>query len=101
MNDQLRVLRAPAVEEATGMRHTAIDEMVAAGEFPPPAGVRDGGRAKIWFENEIRAWQAWRRAVRDGVAKPKSAWRDYLDGDAMRPTVPPAAEWHAQERKND
>jgi predicted DNA-binding transcriptional regulator AlpA len=81
MNRLTHVLRAGALEAATGLKRTQVEEMIAEDSFPPPAHARDDGRAKIWFEHEVAAWQAWRKARRDGVAAAGSSWRDYLDND--------------------
>jgi hypothetical protein len=52
--------------------------MVLKGEYPKPFKLTPGGRAKAWLASEIAAYQAWRKAVRDGTAAKKSSWKDYL-----------------------
>ena len=63
-----RMLRLPAVEAITGVRRTAIAEMIERGEFPRPVFLSDGGRAKAWLESELREWQARRIAAREAEA---------------------------------
>jgi hypothetical protein len=60
------------------------------GHYPRPFKLTPGGRHKAWLASEIAAYQAWRRAVRDGTATKKSTWRDYL--------IEPAASNNAKER---
>jgi predicted DNA-binding transcriptional regulator AlpA len=56
-----RVVRRKDLPKYIGKRHTEIDLMIRNGEFPPGVLVSDGGRARIWFEDEIVAWQDARR----------------------------------------
>jgi prophage regulatory protein len=62
-----RFYRLAAVETITGVRRTKINEMIAAGAFPRPVPLSDGGRAIAWLESELIAWQCAR------IAKRKSA----------------------------
>jgi prophage regulatory protein len=68
-----RMLRLPDVEAVTGVKRTAIAEMIERGEFPRPVFLSDGGRAKAWLESELREWQARRVAARESAkANPQS-----------------------------
>jgi hypothetical protein len=78
MNTARKVWREHDLKALDGMAHSRRDEMIRAGEYPPPAKVFEGGRANIWFDDEIAAFQAWRRDRRDGKAKKGSSWRNYL-----------------------
>lgn len=69
-----RAYRKRQLPSVTGVGLTTLDGMIAGGEFPAGTPVTDDGRAKIWFEDQIAAWQESRRAKGDGV-----------------PTVPPSA----------
>jgi hypothetical protein len=74
----MRVFRERELPEQDGLQRTARKEQIEAGKYPPPAKANEGGRAKIWFADEVHAWQRWRRACRDGTAPEGSTWRDYL-----------------------
>jgi len=56
-----RVLREKDLNAVDGLRKTQRGEMIGNGQYPPPARANDTGRAKIWFSDEIAAWQEWRR----------------------------------------
>lgn len=65
MNEALdRFHRLSSVEIITGIRRTKIKEMIAAGAFPRPVPLSDGGRAIAWLESELVAWQRARIAKR-------------------------------------
>ncbi|MBO1110675.1 helix-turn-helix transcriptional regulator [Bordetella petrii] len=49
-----RLIRKPAVHHKTGIGHSAMYELISAGEFPAP--VKIGTRAVAWVEEEIDAW---------------------------------------------
>jgi prophage regulatory protein len=49
-----RALRLPQVEDRTGLKETAIREMVKLGQFPPPFKV--GASAVAWLESDIDDW---------------------------------------------
>jgi predicted DNA-binding transcriptional regulator AlpA len=72
------MIRQCALHEYDGLGHTQRDEKIKQGEYPPPAKLFEGGRAKAWFASEIAAYQKWRKARRDGTAPVGSTWRDYL-----------------------
>ena len=44
-----RVLRLPAVLDATGYSRSQLQEKIKKGEFPAPIKLSDSGRAKGWF----------------------------------------------------
>lgn len=50
-----RILRLPEVLAATGLRHTAIYERIAAGTFPRPVPL--GIRAVGWLAEEVEEWR--------------------------------------------
>ncbi len=47
-------LRRPAVEEITGLKRSAIYDLMARGEFPRP--IKLTGKAVAWPESAIRQW---------------------------------------------
>ena len=51
-----RFLRRAAVEQATGLKRSAIYDLMARGQFPKPIRITDG-RAVAWLESEIAAYQ--------------------------------------------
>lgn len=57
-----RVLRRKQLTQFVGLRHTAIDDLIKAGNFPKPIPL--GERSVGWLEDEIAAWQAERIAQR-------------------------------------
>jgi prophage regulatory protein len=59
-------MRLRAVEDATGLKHTAIYKKVFEGTFPKP--IKIGEKAVAWDEDEVAAWQAERIAARDKAA---------------------------------
>ena len=60
-----RILRRPAVLEATGYGRTQLQQLVDKGEFPAPIKLSDAGRAVGWFEHDVIEWQQRRLAKRD------------------------------------
>jgi prophage regulatory protein len=52
-----RVLRLPAVLEATGYSRSQLQEKINKGEFPAPFKLSDSGRARGWFEDDVIDWQ--------------------------------------------
>src|SRR5262249_59405629 len=75
------------MHKTNGLRKTQRQKLIDEKAYPPPEKLNDFGRGKIWFEDEIVAWQEWRRAKRDGTAKAGSSWRHYLQAStAAAPT---------------
>jgi predicted DNA-binding transcriptional regulator AlpA len=79
MNNSRKVYREHQLAALDGMAHSRRDEMIRKGQYPRPAKVFEGGRANIWFDHEISAFQRWRLARRDGKAGEHSSWRDFLE----------------------
>jgi prophage regulatory protein len=55
------VLRKPAVLAATGWSNSTLYTKIAEGKFPRPTKLDPDGRAVIWWDDEIEAFQ--KRAV--------------------------------------
>ena len=58
-----KIIRSREISEFTGYGLTAINEMIARGEFPEPVPL--GKRAVGFLEAEVLAWQRKRIAARD------------------------------------
>ena len=58
-----RIIRLPAVEIKTGLKHSAIYQKMAEGDFPRPVPL--GPKAVGWIEAEVDAWIDDRIAERD------------------------------------
>ena len=56
-----RFLRREEVERVTGLKRTAIRNMVENGEFPCPFKLNESGRAIAWDEHEVAKWQQSRK----------------------------------------
>jgi hypothetical protein len=91
MNSSRKVWREADLKALDGMAHSRRDEMIRKGLYPPPAKAFEGGRANIWYDDEVSAHQAWRRARRDGKAKKGSSWRDYWEPPPGVEPIPAAA----------
>jgi prophage regulatory protein len=52
-----RVMRLPAVLEATGWAKPTLYAKIAAGIFPAGTKLDPNGRAVIWFDDEVAAFQ--------------------------------------------
>jgi prophage regulatory protein len=59
------ILRRPQVIARTGLKRTAIQDRINAGDFPRPVSL--GARAVGWLESEVDAWIASRAAQREGA----------------------------------
>jgi prophage regulatory protein len=59
----MRILRLRQVEEATGLKKSAIYERIADGRFSKPISL--GPQAVGWLESEVNDWIAQRVAERD------------------------------------
>jgi prophage regulatory protein len=64
-----RIIRLPAVELKTGLKHSAIYQKMAEGTFPRPVPL--GPKAVGWVEAEIDQWIDRAIAERDGRASYK------------------------------
>lgn len=60
---KINILRRPQVEGKTGLSRSTIYLRIKHGEFPKQ--IKLGSRAVGWLEEEIDAWIAERKAVRD------------------------------------
>lgn len=60
------VLRKPAVLAATGWSNSTLYAKIAEGKFPKPTKLDPQGRAVVWFEDEVEAFQ--KRAVSNAAA---------------------------------
>lgn len=56
-----RLLRLPQVQEATGLKKSAIYELTRTGKFP--RRIRLSARAVVWAESEVLQW------VQDRIAE--------------------------------
>jgi len=59
----MRILRLPQVEVKTGLKHSAIYERIAEGNFPKPIPL--GRQARGFLESEIDDWIRAQAAKRD------------------------------------
>jgi prophage regulatory protein len=59
----MKILRRPAVEDRTGLKHTAIYDAIAEGTFPRPVPL--GPQAVGWPEHEVDDWIRGQIAKRD------------------------------------
>ena len=62
-----RIIRLPAVEAKTGLKHTAIYGWIERGDFPRQVPL--GPKAVGWLEDEVDQWIDARVAERDGARK--------------------------------
>ncbi len=70
-----KILRYPAVMDATGLNRSKIEELTAVGKFPRSVKLTTGGRAVGFFSDEIESYLEWRRAERDGLTK--ETWKKW------------------------
>ena len=59
-----KLLRLRNVEEITGLQHSALYKLIAAGRFPLPIKI---GRASRWKASEIQRWINGLSAARSGA----------------------------------
>lgn len=52
-----KVLRIHAVLEATGWGRSTLYEKINALKFPKGTKLDPDGQTRVWFEDEIEAWQ--------------------------------------------
>jgi prophage regulatory protein len=69
MDRLYRIVRKHDLPNFVGLQRTAIEEMIAAGDFPRPVPLNDNGRSVGWLEHELIAWQQSRIAKRDRSPK--------------------------------
>lgn len=62
MENQVKVIRIPAVIEMVGMCKASIYNMIKRGEFPAP--IKLGPKASGWLVNEVQGWIAERISAR-------------------------------------
>jgi len=55
-------LRKKQVLSATGLKHSALYELIAQGKFPKP--IKLSPKCSAWSEYEITEWQNGRKAAR-------------------------------------
>jgi prophage regulatory protein len=56
-----KALRKPAILMATGWSNSTLYDQISKGKYPRPTKLDPDGRASIWWEDEIEAFQ--KRAV--------------------------------------
>jgi prophage regulatory protein len=54
-------LRKPAVLAATGWSNSTLYDKMRQGKFPGPTRIDPNGRAVVWFDDEVEAFQ--KRAI--------------------------------------
>jgi prophage regulatory protein len=59
----MKILRLAQVEAKTGLKHSAIYERIADGNFPKPIPL--GKQARGFLESEVDAWIRTQAAKRD------------------------------------
>jgi predicted DNA-binding transcriptional regulator AlpA len=70
-----RIFRKHELTSFVGVSRTAIEEMIASGEFPRPIRLNDHGRILGWLESELIEWQQKRKALRDSGRAPRPKYR--------------------------
>lgn len=65
-----KVLRLPAVLEATGWCKATLYQKIEAGIFPAGTKMDPAARAVVWFEDEVEAYQ---KAIVEAAAAAKVA----------------------------
>ena len=73
-----RLIKLPDVERLTGLRRSAIYELIQRGAFPKP--VKVGARSSMWSHAAVQAWIAERLAetaprLDDARAQDSPSWR--------------------------
>jgi prophage regulatory protein len=56
-----KALRKPAVLTATGWSNSTLYAKIKDGKFPAPTKLDPDGRAVVWFEDQLEAFQ--KRAI--------------------------------------
>jgi predicted DNA-binding transcriptional regulator AlpA len=52
-----KVLRRPQVEQATGYPTSTLYWKIRTKKFPPGHKLDPTGQTRVWFEDEVEAWQ--------------------------------------------
>jgi hypothetical protein len=73
-----RAIRNIDLPNHVGLKHTQIEELRKAGEFPKSIPVSDTGRATITYDTDIALWQEYRRAKSEGTTECKT-WAEYYE----------------------
>jgi prophage regulatory protein len=60
------IIRKADLPKYTGLKRTAIDDLISQGKFPPP--IQLSARAVGWLGSEITKWQLQRKEERDANA---------------------------------
>jgi prophage regulatory protein len=64
-----RILRLPAVLEATGWSRSTLYAKISDSKFPPPIKLDTDGRAVGWPEDDVLAHQKARISARNAGAR--------------------------------
>jgi prophage regulatory protein len=67
----LRILRAPALHDKTGLKKSHIQQLEAKGKFPKR--IKLGEHASGWLEHEVDAWLEARIAASRPSPSPATA----------------------------
>ena len=70
-----KAMRMPAVLAATGWSKPTLFAKIKAGKFPAGTKIDPDGRAVVWWEDQIEAFQ---KAAMTAAAVPTSALRKQL-----------------------
>jgi prophage regulatory protein len=68
MNMVRKVMRKPAVLEATGWPNSTLYWKIQQGKFPRGVKLDQSGRSVVWFEDEVEAWQKAALAALEAAA---------------------------------
>jgi hypothetical protein len=71
-----RAIRKTNLREHDGLGKTQRDELIKKGLYPPGIKLSESGRALIWFDDIVAAYQRWREAeARDAEVRKALAAR--------------------------
>ena len=71
-----RVIRFYKISDHAGLGETQVKDMIENEEFPEPFALREDGRSKAFWADEVACWQAWRAARHDGETT--LPWKQWL-----------------------
>lgn len=65
-----KVIRLAGVLGATGWSRSTLYQKMADGKFPPGAKLDPDGQTRVWFEDEVEAFQKgeWKAATAEVAA---------------------------------